>query len=63
MTYVFLGAGMLYLWPRNEAAMAAGKAEVVALTTTRVFDFAGSSWEHTASNIDGNYHQQSAVLL
>jgi hypothetical protein len=34
-------AGMLYLWPRDEAAMAAGHADVVALTTTRVFDFKG----------------------
>ena len=47
--------GMLYLWPRDEAAMAAGKTDVVAMTTTRVFDFKGSSWEDltTAIDVDG----------
>ena len=48
---------MLYLWPRDEAAMAAGRAEVVAMTTTRVFDFRGSGWEPkdlaTAIDVEG----------
>ena len=49
--------GMLYLWPRDEAAMVAGRAEVVAMTTTRVFDFRGSGWEPkdlaTAIDVEG----------
>eukprot|EP00937_MAST-01D_sp_MAST-1D-sp2_P000988 g988.t1 len=37
-------AGMLYYWPRDQAAMAAGRAEVVALTTKRVLDIRGNGW-------------------
>lgn len=36
--------GMLYYWPRNQSAMAAGTAEIVATTTTRVLDFQGAGW-------------------
>ena len=36
--------GLLYYWPRNQTAMAAGAAEVVATTTTRVIDFMGTDW-------------------
>ena len=47
-------AGMLYLWPRDQGAMAAGVAEVVVSTTARVLDIRGEGWEpHTiASAID-----------
>jgi hypothetical protein len=37
--------GMLYYWPRDQAAMEAGSAEIVVTTTVRVFDFHGSSWD------------------
>ena len=36
--------GMLYYWPRNQSAMAAGTAEIVATTTKRVLDFQGEGW-------------------
>ena len=48
--------GMLYLWPRHEAAMVGGTADVVVLTTTRIFDFKGTDWEQgltTAIDVDG----------
>lgn len=48
-------AQMLYLWPRNSAAMAAGNANVVVTTTVRVLDITGEGWTDStglASAID-----------
>ena len=50
------GTGILYLWPRDETAMAAGTADIVVATTTRIFDFQGTDWEQgitTAIDVDG----------
>ena len=38
-------ASKLYYWPRDQAAMAAGAAQITAATTARVLDFRGESWE------------------
>ena len=47
---------MLFYWPRDQAAMAAGTAEVVIATTIRVLDIRGEDWDKqlaTAIDIDG----------
>ena len=46
--------GMLYYWPRNQAAMETGEAEIVAATTKRVLDIRGDGWavEQRATAID-----------
>ena len=38
-------AGQLYLWPRDEQAMAAGRAKIVACTTKSIFSVEGESYE------------------
>lgn len=38
-------AGVVYLWPRDQATMAAGKAVVTMATTIRVLDILGEGWD------------------
>ena len=42
----------LYFWPRDQAAMAAGTAQIVATTTVRVLDFRGESWDNLTMGVD-----------
>lgn len=44
-------AGLLYIWPRDEAAMAHGQARVVASTAMSIFDVAGESFTQLAGRI------------
>jgi hypothetical protein len=45
-------ASKLYYWPRDQAAMAAGAAQITATTTARVLDFRGESWENLTTGVD-----------
>ena len=38
-------AGIVYLWPRDQAAMSAGDAVITMATTVRVLEILGEGWE------------------
>lgn len=51
--------GLLYYWPRDQAAMGDGSSHILAASTPRVLDIRGEGWSQselaTAIDIDGRH--------